>query len=84
MLPSDFELSAHALDMLTEREIPEEWVMRALSSPDYSETGHNDNIHYIKTIPEFGGRLLRVIVNRHRTPARVVTFFFDRRLRVTE
>jgi hypothetical protein len=30
---------------------------------------------------EAGGRFLRVIVNRHVAPARVVTVFFDRRLR---
>ena len=70
--------------MLIEREIPEEWVVRSLNSPDYTEMGVDDNIHYIKAIPEFGGRIFRVVVNPHHTPARVITFFFDRRLRMTE
>ena len=84
MLSSDFEFSTHALDMLIERGIPEEWVVRSLNSPDYTEIGVDDNIHYIKAIPEFRGRIIRVVVNIHLTPARVVTFFFDRRLRTIE
>ena len=84
MLSSEFEFSTHAFDMLIEREIPEEWVTRSLNAPDYTEIGIDDNIHYIKAIPEFGGRIIRVVVNPHRTPARVVTFFFDRRLRMSK
>lgn len=56
------EPSEHAKDMLRERNIPEEWMWRAID------------------IPEHGGRFLRVIVNHHVTPKRVVTLFFDRRL----
>lgn len=80
--PPDFEFSSHARDMLQERHVPEEWVQRTFRSPDYTEVGADDNIHYIKAIPEFGGRLLRVVVNPNQTPIRVVTLFFDRRLRV--
>jgi hypothetical protein len=68
--------------MLQERNVPEEWVQGTLRSPDYTEVGSDDNIHYIKAIPEFGGRSLRVVVNPNQTPIRVVTLFFDRRLRV--
>jgi hypothetical protein len=38
------------------------------------------NIHHIKAIPEHGGRFLRVVVNPHVQPGRIVTLFFDRRL----
>lgn len=80
MLPG-FELSAHAKDMLQERHIPEEWVWRALSSPEHQVTDSNGNVHSIKPIPEYGGRFLRVVVNPRAKPKRVVTVFFDRRLR---
>lgn len=35
--------------------------------------------HRLARIPEFGNRVLRVIVNPSVTPARIVTVFFDRR-----
>ena len=69
--------------MLDERSIPREWVMLAIDAPDYTEIGDDDNVHYIKAAPEFGDRIFRVVVNPHRTPNRVVTFFFDRRLRTS-
>ena len=80
-LTPEFDLSTHARDMLGERGIPEEWVRRAVYSPDRAEIGPDDNTHYIKAFPEFGGRISRVVVSGQRRPNRVVTFFFDRRLR---
>lgn len=53
-----FEPSGHAKDMLQERQIPEEWMWRTLTSPDRQEVGADGNIHYIKSIPEHGGRFL--------------------------
>jgi len=75
------EFSLHARDMLRERKIAEEWVWRAIQQADHSETASDGTTHYIKAIPEFGGRFLRVVVNVQRTPQCVVTVFFDRRLR---
>jgi hypothetical protein len=77
---ADFEFSSHALSMLQERSIPEEWLWRAINSPDRIEEGTDGNTHYIKFIQEYGGRVLRVVVNSHVTPKRIVTVFFDRRL----
>jgi len=76
-----FEFTSHAKDMLREREIPEEWVWRAINSPDKIETRVDNNMHYIKAIPECEGRFLRIVVNPHIEPKRIVTAFFDRRLR---
>ncbi|MBC7260451.1 MAG: DUF4258 domain-containing protein [Chloroflexi bacterium] len=76
----DIEPSQHARDMLQEREIPEEWMWRAINESDRTETNVDGNIHYIKAIPEHGGRFLRVVVNPHVQPRRIVTLFFDRRL----
>ncbi len=78
---AEVQLSGHARDMLSERGIAEEWLWRAIRTPDRTEMGANGNVHYMKAIPEHGGRFLRAIVNRHVEPARVVTVFFDRRLR---
>jgi len=78
---ADFVFSSHALDSLQERNIPEKWLWRAINSPDHTEVGLDDNIHYIKSISEHGDRFLRVVVNPHVTPKRIVTVFFDRRLK---
>ncbi len=84
MLIPNFEFSSHALDMLHERDIPQEWVVLTLDSPDYTEIGNDNNLPYIKSIPEFGGPVFHVVVNPNRTPNRIVTFFFDRRLRMAK
>lgn len=76
----DVELSSHASDMLSERRIPEGWVWRTIQAPD-REVGADDNLHYLKAIEENAGRILLVVVNTHVEPRRVVTGFFDRRLR---
>ena len=78
---SDIEFSIHARDMLQERAIPEEWVMRTLNDPDKREIMTDNTTHYIKAIPEFGGRSLRVVMNLDVIPNRVITVFFDRRIR---
>ncbi|MFO8033864.1 MAG: DUF4258 domain-containing protein [Candidatus Bipolaricaulota bacterium] len=75
------ELSQHAKQVLRERSIDKTWVRKAIESPDRVETGEDGNTHYIKSIAEQGERFLRVVVNTHVTPQRVVTAFFDRRLR---
>ena len=76
----DIEPSQHARDMLQEREISEEWMWRTIDEPDRTERGVDGNAHYIRAIPEHEGRFLRVVVNPHVQPKRIVTVFFDRRL----
>ncbi len=41
----DFELSAHAKEMLTERSIAEEWFWRVLNTPDRKRRGEDGNMH---------------------------------------
>jgi hypothetical protein len=77
----DKELSSHAKDMLTERNIPEEWVWRTINSPDSKESGADGNTHYTKAIEENASRILHVVMNENVEPNRIVTVFFDRRLR---
>ncbi len=71
----DIELSAHTKEMLVERNIPEEWISRAIEAPDEKIIGSDNNIHFIKVIAEYDNRFLRVIVNPNIQPNRVVTVF---------
>ena len=75
------EESAHFGDMLNERGIAREWVERALREPQRTEEHDDRTRHFIKQIPEFGNRWLRVVVNVDVQPEKRVTAFFDRRLR---
>ncbi len=77
----DFKFSSHARLMIRERSISEEWVQQTINFPDRTEVGKDKNVHYIKVIPEHGGRFLHVVVNTNVTPKRIITVFFDRRLR---
>ncbi len=74
---SEFALSAHAKEMLAERNIAEEWVWRTINTPARKQIG---NLNYTKAIKEKDGRVLRVVVNPNSEPRRIVTAFFDRRL----
>ena len=75
------EFVGHFEDMLKERRISLEWVKRATACPDKTEDHDDGTRHYLKQIPEYGNRWLRVIVKITRQPPRGVTVFFDRRLR---
>ena len=80
-MPSEIVFSKHTIDMIRERNIPEEWIWRAINSPDRKEIGADDNTHYFKIVPENNSRFLRVVVNEQISPNVVVTVFFDRRIR---
>lgn len=78
-----FELSQHARHQMQERNIQTFWLDETLSSPDrlLPLADSHGNTHYLKQIPDFGDRWLRVIVNPNVDPKRVVTIFFDRRVK---
>jgi len=73
--------SIHFGDMLNERGIEREWADLAVRDPDRIEDHDDGTRHFIKQIPQFGGRWLGVVVNATVTPERRVTAFFDRRIR---
>jgi hypothetical protein len=77
----DYEFTVHSADMLSERTIPIEWIFDTLNEPDKIEYSEENTVHYIKTIKEFGSRYLRVIVNPITEPKKIITFFFDRRIK---
>ena len=77
------EFSKHFNQMLEERNIRRDWVDQALDVPDNVEDIEDGTRHYIKKIPGYGNRWLRVVINIRVNPNRAVTAFFDRRLRRT-
>jgi len=78
---TDFVFSQHANDMMEERNIPEKWIWRVLSESDNTFTTEDGNLHFTKAIAEKENRILHVVVNPNVSPKRIVTLFFDRRLR---
>jgi len=73
--------TSHFKSMLSERNIQEDWVDRAIVKPDQIQDHDDGTRHFLKQIPEYGNRWLRIIVNIDAKPERAVTAFFDRRLR---
>ena len=79
----DYELSAHAITVMTERGILEAWVSRVLSSPERTEPDATDPLlhHALGRITERDDRVLRVVYNEIVHPWRIVTVYFDRAMR---
>ncbi len=78
---AEIEFSEHARDMLVERQLREEWIWRTVQSPEDRWHGADGNWHFTQTIAERENRILHVVVNTDVVPNRIVTVFFDRRLR---
>ena len=77
----EYKFTDHADDMLKERNIREVWVRLTLENPERKESKDDGTVHYLRAIEERGGKYLRVVVNPHVRPRRIVTVFFDRRIR---
>jgi Domain of unknown function (DUF4258) len=77
------EFARHFNLMLEERMISREWVDQTLESPEHVESREDGAQHFMKRIPEYGNRWLRIVINVRINPNRAVTAFFDRRLRRT-
>jgi Domain of unknown function (DUF4258) len=78
-----FELSEHARYQMQERKIQASWLDETLATPERLLTlaDSHGNTHYLRKIADFGDRWLRVVVNPNVDPKRVVTIFFDRRVK---
>ena len=79
----NYELTQHARDVLVKRKIKITWLEQVLTFPQRVETDVTDPMleHRIAEISEYENRVLRVIINSHINPIRVVTLFFDRKIR---
>lgn len=71
------EYTNHCEDMLTERSILKSWVEQTINEPEEVEDKADGTRHYLRKIPERGNRWLRVVGG----PDRVITVFFDRRVK---
>ena len=76
-----YKLSKHAREVLLKRQIRLDWLEHTLEQPDFVEIDPYEPTfeHRLANIKEFGGRVLRVVINPTRKPLFVVTLFFDRR-----
>ena len=77
-------MTEHARNALEKRGIEIPWMERVFDRPETTEADpvDPDLEHRLARIPEWGNRVLRVIVNRTTTPPRIVTAFFDRRMSI--
>lgn len=66
----DYVLTEHARDALEKRQIPIAWMEHALTQLEVTEADPVDLHleHRLARIPEFGNRVLWVIINGKRTP----------------
>jgi hypothetical protein len=79
----DYILTQHAQELLLRRDIPIAWVERTLEDPSKIEPDKIDDAleHRLAGIPEYGHRVLRVIINKRTSPVKIVTFYFDRNMK---
>ncbi len=78
---TDYFFTKHALDMMEERNISEAWVWQTINESDEKFTSEDGNLHFSRAIAERENRVLHVVVNPVASPTRIITLFFDRRLR---
>ncbi len=76
----DYTLTQHARNAIEKRKIEFVWVDQVFSIPEWLEQDKIDDDleHRLSRIPEFDGRILRVIVNTKVSPQRIITAYFDR------
>ena len=77
------EFTQHAMDAMNERVIAIEWVEDAVDAPDLRTPDPDDPEveRFYRRTPQREDRVLRVVVNTRVAPWRVVSVFFDRRMR---
>lgn len=78
-----YNLTSHAREMVAQRKIEIRWVELAVQNPTQVEADSHDADlqHRLVSIAENENRVLRVIVNYTVSPWRIVTVYFDRKLR---
>jgi len=84
MMPAEpsYRLTAHAVSVIAERQIRQEWVARVLGQPMRLEVDrHDPTLRH--ALQQFRKRwtVLRVIYNDSVRPWQVVTAYFDRKER---
>lgn len=78
-----YQISDHARKTILERDIDLAWISRVVQHPikTHPDLLDPEAMHALAKIPERGDRVLRVIYNPTVSPWRIVTAFFDRRMK---
>jgi len=79
----EYSLSKHAIVVIAERGIDQAYLEKTLESPELTLDDKYDKElqHRLRAFPEYGNRILRVVVNNSKSPVHVVTAYFDRSMR---
>jgi len=79
----EFDLTKHAEYVIKRRGIPLRSIEYVLANPLAIEPDKVDPDleHRLGRVVEYGNRILRVVVNATVKPIRVITVFWDRRVR---
>jgi hypothetical protein len=78
---SEFHYSRHFKDMLKELSIPMSFITNTLNKSEKVEDRNDGTRHFLRKIQKNENRWLRVVVNINIVPNKIITAFFDRRLR---
>ncbi len=79
-----YDLTNHARESLRKRPIIRlGWIESVLQKPDFIEPDpvDSESEHRLGRIHEYDGRVLHIIVKNGTTPLRVITLYFDRKMR---
>jgi hypothetical protein len=78
-----YDLSRHAKGRDLCAPDSDAWLEQVLDSPEVVEADRDDPelVHHIGRIKEHGNRALRVVFNKAMGPARIVTVYFDRKMK---
>lgn len=78
-----YTLSKHAQEVVQEREIKPEWLDQVFETPQLTESDPLD--HDIESlfgvVKEYGNRVLHVVINKNKRPVKIVTAYFDRKMK---
>ena len=79
----NLSFTRHARQVMVERDISQHWIDAVVNAPGFHAPDPNDSslVRSYGRVPERGDRVLRVVVNTSTDPWRVVSVFFDRRMR---
>ena len=78
-MTKDIQFTKHASNMLKERKLTRKLIIDSIKTPDFKEYGDGDIWYAIKKV---GPRFLRVVISGKKKPYKVVTIYYDRRLRM--
>ena len=80
---SGLQYTRHARRVIEERGIQVEWIEETIARPELRTIDSDDPEleRFYRRIPAYGNRVLRVVINTRQSPWRVVSAFFDGRMR---